>query len=95
MNTEAMWLAFLGHQEKVLTYSVRQQRLSQELSNHINQQLDALWERREELVEMGALAALMGNLSTLAKLSEEQIEMNATTTEANLEMVQELLGVTE
>jgi hypothetical protein len=89
-----MWLAFLGHQEKVLTYNVRQQRLSQELSRHINQQLDAIWGKRFELMEMHALEEMMGNLNELARLSEEQLEMNVTTTEANLEMVRELLEVT-
>lgn len=93
MNADAMWLAFLGHQEKVLTYNVRQQRLSQELSCHINRQLDAIWEIRNELVRMDALSEMMGNLSELARLSEEQLEMNVTTTEANLDMVRELLEV--
>lgn len=93
MNADAMWLAFLGHQEKVLTYNVRQQRLSQSLSSHINKQLDAIWAIRNELVKMDALSEMMGNLSELARLSEEQLEMNVTTTEANLEMVRELLEV--
>ncbi len=76
-----------------MTYNVRQQRLSQELSRHINQQLDAIWEIRNELVRMDALSEMMGNLSALARLSEEQLEMNVTTTEANLDMVRELLDV--
>jgi hypothetical protein len=88
-----MWTAFLGHQEKVMTYSVRQQRLSRELSNHINRQLDAIWESRNELVAMDILDTMMGNLTTLARLSEEQLEMNVVTTEANLDMVRELLQV--
>ncbi len=89
-----MWTAFLGHQEKALTYSVRQQRLSQELSNHINRQLDAIWASRNELVAMDILDTMMGNLTTLARLSEEQLEMNVVTSEANLDMVRELLQVT-
>jgi hypothetical protein len=89
-----MWLAFLGHQEKVLTYSVRQQRLSQELSTYINQQLDTIWETRHELADIGILERTMGNIRDLARLSEEQLEMNAVTTEANLDMVRELLQVT-
>ena len=89
-----MWLAFLGHQEKVLTYNVRQQRLSQELSSHINRQLDAIWDSRNELAAMDILDKMMGNLTVLARLSEEQLEMNVVTTEANLDMVRELLQVT-
>ena len=94
MNAEAMWLAFLGHQEKVLTYNARQQRLSQELSKYINQQLDTIWETRLELADMGILEETMGNVRDLARLSEEQLEMNVITTEANLDMVRELLQVT-
>ena len=89
-----MWTAFLGHQEKVLTYNVRQQRLAQELSAYINQQLDTIWVTRFELADIGILEKTMGNIRDLAKLSEEQLEMNVTTTEANLDMVRELLQVT-
>lgn len=94
MNADAMWTAFLGHQEKVLTYNVRQQRLAQELSAYINQQLDTIWVTRFELADIGILEKTMGNIRDLAKLSEEQLEMNVTTTEANLDMVRELLQVT-
>ena len=95
MKPDAICLAILAHQEMMLTHSVRQQRLARELNEYINKQLDALWENKESLMELRLLDGLMGNVKQLARLSEEQMDVNLASADAHLEMVQKLLGVTE
>jgi hypothetical protein len=95
VTPDAIYMAILGHQEMMLTYSVRQQRLARELNEYINKQLDVLWENKESLMELRILDDLMGNVKQLAHLSQEQMDVNVSSTDAHLEMVQQLLGVTE
>ncbi len=95
VTPDAIYVAILGHQEMMLTYSVRQQRLARELNEYINEQLDVLWKNKEALMELRILDDLMCNVKQLAHLTREQMDVNVASTDAHLEMVQQLLGASE
>jgi hypothetical protein len=94
MNPEQIYLVLVGHQEMMLTYSVRNQRIARELNEYINQQLDILWDNKIALMELGLLDDLMGNVKELARLAIEQGDLNVASADAQLDTVQKLLGVT-
>lgn len=74
MMPDPAFLEFMSHNEKLLTYSTRQQLLLEKLNEHYSQQLDIIWENKEVLAELGLLDGLMGNVRELVDLGAQQSE---------------------